>query len=195
MLVLKVELCMVLDLTNSGIIYELGLSLTHSWKLILDHMISHKFIAQRINAEMDCDADGGPSGIDANGFRRMLACKSFKESGTDLCAAIATTSRKLCTEYVDPLSIEAILVNRLKPLNKGEGEVRPIGVGEVLRRIIGKWVMKVTKPDVIDASGSLQVCAGHKSGSEAAIHAIVIYLTLMKQMLFCLSMPPTLLML
>ena len=27
------------------------------------------------------------------------------------------------------------------------------------------------KPDVIDASGSLQVCAGHKSGSEAAIHA------------------------
>ena len=32
--------------------------------------------------------------------------------------------------------------------------------------------MKVTKPDVIDASGSLQVCAGHKSGSEAAIHAM-----------------------
>ena len=33
-------------------------------------------------------------------------------------------------------------------------------------------VMHVTKPDVIDASGSLQVCAGHKSGSEAAIHAV-----------------------
>jgi len=32
--------------------------------------------------------------------------------------------------------------------------------------------MKVTKPDVIDSSGSLQVCAGHKSGSEAAIHAV-----------------------
>ena len=32
--------------------------------------------------------------------------------------------------------------------------------------------MHVTKPDVIDASGSLQVCAGHKSGSEAAIHAM-----------------------
>ena len=46
------------------------------------------------------------------------------------------------------------------------------GLGEVLRRIIGKCVTKVTKPDVIDASGSLQVCAGHKSGSEAAIHAM-----------------------
>ena len=37
---------------------------------------------------------------------------------------------------------------------------------------MGKCVMRVTKPDVIDASGSLQVCAGHKSGSEAAIHAM-----------------------
>ena len=45
MIALQVEICMVLDLTNSGIIYELGLSLTRSWKLILDHMISHQFIA------------------------------------------------------------------------------------------------------------------------------------------------------
>jgi len=102
----------------------------------------------------------------------MPACKSSKKSGTDLRAAIATTARKLCTEYVDPLSIEAILANRLIPLIKGEGAVRSIGVGEVLRRIIGECVMKVTKPDVIDSSGSLQVCAGHKSGSEAAIHAV-----------------------
>jgi len=134
-------------------------------------------IYQQINAEMVRDAalrtkgSRGPSGIDANGFRRMLACKSLKKSGTDLRAAIATTARKLCTEYVDPLSIKAILA-RLIPLIKGKGAVRSIGVGEVLRRIIGKCVMKVTKPDVIDSSGSLQVCAGHKSGSEAAIHAV-----------------------
>ena len=37
---------------------------------------------------------------------------------------------------------------------------------------MGKCVMHVTKPDVIDASGSLQVCVGHKSGSEVAIYAI-----------------------
>ena len=40
-----------------------------------------------------------------------------------------------------------------------------------MRRIMGKCVMRVTKPNVIDACGSLQVCAGLKSGSEAAIHA------------------------
>ena len=32
--------------------------------------------------------------------------------------------------------------------------------------------MKVVKPDVMDASGPLQVCAGQTSGSEAAIHAM-----------------------
>ncbi|PFX27076.1 hypothetical protein AWC38_SpisGene8223 [Stylophora pistillata] len=115
---------------------------------------------------------GGPSGVDANGFRRLLACKSFKESGTDLCNAVAALARRLCTEYVDPLSIEALPSNRLIPLDKGEGAVRPIGVGEVLRRIIDKCVIRVTKSDVIHARGSLQVCAGLKSGNEAAINAM-----------------------
>lgn len=81
-------------------------------------------------------------------------------------------TRKLCPESVDPRSIEAIVANRLIPLDKGERKVRPIGVGEVICRIMGKCVMSVTKQVVIDACGSLQVCAGHKSGSEAAVHAM-----------------------
>ena len=50
--------------------------------------------------------------------------------------------------------------------------MRPIGVGEVIRRIMGKCVMSVTNQDVIDACGSMQTCAGHKSGSEVAVHAM-----------------------
>ena len=57
-------------------------------------------------------------------------------------------------------------------MDKGEGAVRPIGVGEVLRRICGKCVMSVAKKAVVEASGSLQLCAGQKSGSEASIHAM-----------------------
>ena len=86
-------------------------------------------------AALKTKGSGGPSGVDSNGFRRMMACKSFKKSGTNLCSAIATMMRRLCTEYVDPRSIEAILANRLIPLDKGEGKVRPIGVGKVIRWI------------------------------------------------------------
>ena len=79
-------------------------------------------------------------------------------------------TRRICTEYIDPSSIEALVASRLIPLEKGEGAVRPIGVGEVVRRVISKCVKRIVKPDVMEASGSLQLCAGQSSGVEAAIH-------------------------
>ncbi|CAB3981250.1 Hypothetical predicted protein [Paramuricea clavata] len=45
-----------------------------------------------------------------------------------------------------------------KSLDKGEGAVSPIGVGEVIRRISAKCVMSFAKKDVVEASGSLQLC-------------------------------------
>ena len=123
-------------------------------------------------AALRTKGSGGPSDMDAVGFRRILACKSFKRSSTNLCDSLAVLTKRLSTQYVDPLTIEPILTNRLIPQDKGNGELRPIGVGEVIRRIIGKCVSRVGKQDVIDACGATQVCAGHKSGSEAAIHAI-----------------------
>ena len=123
-------------------------------------------------AALRTKGSGGPCGVDANGFRRILACKSFKQSSSRLCDALATMTRTLCTQYIDPTTIEPLVANRLIPLDKGEGAVRPIGVGEVIRRIIGKCVMNVVKKDVIEASGSLQLSSGQKSGSEAAIHAM-----------------------
>ena len=69
------------------------------------------------------------------------------------------------------MTIEPLVANRLIPLDKGEGAVRPIGVGDVLRRICGKCVMSVAKKEDVEASGSLQLCAGQTSGDEAAIHA------------------------
>ena len=111
----------------------------------------------------------GPSGVDADGWRRL--CNSFRSASGDLRSAIAATTRRLCTEYVDPVTLEGLLSCRLIPINKLPG-VRPIGVGEVVRRIIGKAVLSVTAPYVQSATGSLQVCAGQEAGIEAAIHAM-----------------------
>ena len=50
--------------------------------------------------------------------------------------------------------------------------MRPVGVGEILRRIVGKVVVKNIKEDIIEAAGPLQACAGLESGIEASIHAM-----------------------
>ena len=105
----------------------------------------------KINGEMVREAalrakgSGGPSGIDAVGVGRMVTCKSFKTSSVKLCDALALHTRKLCTQYVDPGSIEGLMACRLITLDKGDGSVRPIGVGEVFRRIIAKCVIQITK--------------------------------------------------
>ena len=84
--------------------------------------------------------------------------------------------KKLCIEEsstnVDgTTSIQSFVACRLISLNKNPG-LRPIGVGEVLRRIAGKAVMRIVKSDVMKTAGLLQVCAGQESGAEAAIHAM-----------------------
>jgi hypothetical protein len=75
------------------------------------------------------------------------------------------------TDYVDPNGLEALLANRGVALNKDPG-IRPIGVGEMLRRIIGKAVLEVFGVDVEKAAGPLQLCAGQSAGVEAGIHAM-----------------------
>ena len=44
-------------------------------------------------------------------------------------------------------------------------------MGEILRRIAGKVVDSIVREDLIRSVRSLQVCAGHEAGCEAAIHA------------------------
>ena len=50
--------------------------------------------------------------------------------------------------------------------------VHPIGVREVLRRILGETIISVIKLEIMSCAGNLQLCAGQASGCEAAGHAI-----------------------
>ena len=65
----------------------------------------------------------------------------------------------------------AFLACRLIGLDKQLG-VRPVGIGEVLRGVIGKVVIKLLRKDILKATGSLQLCTGQDAGSEAAICAV-----------------------
>ena len=50
--------------------------------------------------------------------------------------------------------------------------VRPIGIGEVLRRIISSATVALLKPELVQATAPLQTCAGLAGGIEASIHAM-----------------------
>ena len=57
-------------------------------------------------------------------------------------------------------------------MDKSPG-VRPIGVGEVLRRIIGKVILTMLQSDILNVTGYQRLCAGLESGCEVAVHAVV----------------------
>ena len=77
------------------------------------------------------------------------------------------------TLYIIPeyKGLSALLACRLIALDKCPG-VRPIGICETARRIISKAVPQVTRANLQEAAGSLQLCAGQIAGIEAAVHAM-----------------------
>jgi len=112
-----------------------------------------------------------PSKLDSDQYKRMIVSNKFKAEGKQLREQIAVLARKLVTSIIDPAILEAYTTCNLIPLNKNPG-VRPIGVGEILRRIIGKAIRWTLKQDIQQAAGPLQVATGLESGEEAAIHAM-----------------------
>ena len=68
-------------------------------------------------------------------------------------------------------TIKAGTCSRLIAPDKKPG-VRPVGIGKVSRRIIGKAVLSVIKEDILRVAGVKQLCVGQQAGCKAAIHAL-----------------------
>ena len=102
----------------------------------------HASSIQRAAAETK--GGSGPSGMTDKLWTRMLCSKSLGDAAESLAHEISLMTRKLCTEFVDPTSVSALLCCKLIALDKEPGaeklKIRTIGVGEVSRRIIGRTV-------------------------------------------------------
>ena len=133
---------------------------------ILFEQIDGKLI---LDSALKSDGAAGPSGVDAAGWKRL--CSSFGQCSVDLCNAIAIVTKRICTSYVDPHGISALVACRLIALDKCPG-VRPIAIGETVRRIIGRAILSIIKASIMEAAGPKQLCAGQEAGCEAAIHAM-----------------------
>ena len=77
----------------------------------------------------------------------------------------------MCTSYIDPEIIRPFIACRLIPLSKNPG-VRPIGICDTLRRIMGKAILSVLGPEIQAIAGCTQLCARQRSGCEAAVHVM-----------------------
>jgi len=124
-----------------------------------------------MKAALRTKGSAGPSHFDSDQFSRILCSKHFKQEGKELREQISSLARKIATETIDPTTLEAYTSCRLISLNKNPG-LRPIGIGEVLRRIVGKTIAWSVSDEIQEAAGPLQVSSGLKGGAEAAIHAM-----------------------
>ena len=125
---------------------------------IIFNAIDRKVIKQ---AAMGTSGSAGASDVDADGWRHM--CSSFTDVSQSLCSALALCAQRLASTYDEPESMVAYTSCRLIPLDKSPG-VRPIGIGEVIRRIIGKAILSVADGAVKEVAGCVQLCAGQDSG-------------------------------
>ena len=68
----------------------------------------------------------GPSGIDANGWRRIVVSSDYGDAGNDLRKAIASLIKKICIEEINDSYLSPLMESRLVTLNKNPG-IRSIG--------------------------------------------------------------------
>ena len=99
-------------------------------------------------------------------WRELL--KSYKSSSIDLCTTVSKLVIRIATEELTFLN--SYNAWHLIALDECPG-VRPIGIGEVLRRFIGRSIVKCVKRSPIHR-GEMYRCLGQKSGIEHAIRAL-----------------------
>ena len=105
----------------------------------------------------------------------MLTSNVFSSCTSDLRKTIADFMKHIYINKIESqnniTSLKTFIASRLVPLDKNPN-LRPIGIGEVLRRIAGKVVMSIVKDDVTKAVGNLQLCGEQDAGCNAAIHSM-----------------------
>ena len=108
------------------------------------------------SAALHTDGAAGPSGLDDHAWRRL--CTSFHSASNDLCHSLAKLAKRLCTDLVDPHGLSPFTACRLIALDKDPG-VRPISICETARRIVSKAILHVIRDDILEVTGSIQLCA------------------------------------
>jgi len=110
---------------------------------------------------------GGTDAVDLRNWLLRFGAESaaLREELANWCNWLANTSPPWA-------AYRALMACRLVALDKQPG-VRPVGIGEIYRRLMAKCVLAVTGKQATAACGNLNLCAGTPAGIEGAVHAMV----------------------
>jgi len=111
----------------------------------------------------------GLGGTDGPTLKEWLL--RHKTVSQNLRLAVARLTTWLSNDIRPWAAIRALMSNRLIALDKNPG-VRPIGIGQIWRRLMAKTVVHMAGHVATMACGTDQLCSGLKSGIEGGIHAM-----------------------
>ena len=111
----------------------------------------------------------GLGGVDAIFLKHLLL--RHGTTSRKLRCVVARFSEWMANESVPWAAIRALMSGRLVALDKCPG-IRPIGIGELWRRLFSKCFLKVAGQQAKEVCGTLQLCAGLEAGVEGAVHAM-----------------------
>ena len=110
-----------------------------------------------------------PGGTDAQAWQDWLI--RFGAHSDRLRDSVARLSRSIANTKIPWNYIRALMANRLIALDKCPG-IRPMGIGECPRRVVGKALMLAAGEDVKSICGKDQLCSGVEACTEGTIHAM-----------------------
>ena len=111
----------------------------------------------------------GPGGTDAVELSNWLL--RFGRESEALREEMAAWTNWLANTSPPWAAYRALMANRLVALDKQPG-TRPVGIGEVYRRLWAKCLLKAIGSQATAACGNYNLCAGLQAGIEGAVHAV-----------------------
>lgn len=127
-------------------------------------------VREALEASPPASAAGG-SGLSFQHLKEMV-----RTDGTDplksLAKSLATFADRIATGRIEPALAVWFASAPLSPLRKRDGGVRPIAIGESLRRLVGKMLMRRVRARASALLLPSQLGVGVRCGSEAIVHAV-----------------------
>ena len=114
---------------------------------------------------------GGAGALGAEAMELQSWLLRFGCASEELRVVVASLADLMANFSPSWAAYRALMSCRLVALDKRAG-VRPVGIGETLRRAFTKLVMRAAGEQAKTACVNLQLCAGLKAGIEGATHAV-----------------------